>query len=422
MSQYHSTQLRDDEIDLGDLIRALWAYKRIILAVTVASAVIAITYALVATKYYTTQSVLRPVAMNVLDELNASGLYELTPEEALQRVAAGISSYEYRLAYFRANQGLFGPDAMSDDQTPEQGLNQIIDDFEISRPDANRVDGSVSYVGLAYTYPWGVRGADIVNGLIAYVIQQERVAIALDVEVIIRNRLAKLEQRMAAERAAYQADKQAKVASLSEKNSLKRAELKDELDALRKQLRTRRDDRIAQLSEAIQIANALGIDTPSTPSSLSGATHIPSSGNVIRTEVNNQQIPLYFMGVKALEAEREVLQKRRSDEFTEPRIAEIRTELSMLERNREIELLKSRDYEDVFIEDYAKWRKEAAELKGLNLNLSKLPLVNVDRQATYPKSAVKPKFFLVVGFGTLLGLVFGLFVAFFCLVLKRNQK
>lgn len=421
MSQAPTARPQNDEIYLGELMRALWERKKLIIGVAAVVTLLAIAYALLATKYYRTQSILRPVAMNVLDELNASGLYELTPEEALQRVGAGISSYEYRLQYFNANQGLFGPDAMSDGQTSEQAMNQIINNFEVLRSDPKRTDGGFSYVGLAYTYPWGVKGADIVNGLIDYVVQQERIAIAEDVEVIIRNRLAKLEQRMAAERAAYQADKQAKVASLSEADALKRAQLLDELQALRKELRIRRDDRIAQLSEAILIAASLGIEKPSTPSTLAESIPVSGAGNVIRTEVNNRQIPLYFMGTEALEAERNALSKRRSDEFTEPRIAQIQSSLKMLEQNREVEMLKQRASEDVYIETYAKWNKEAAELKGLNLDLSALKLVNVDQHAVYPHSEIKPKKSLILGIGLVMGAVLGLMVGVLNFLLSADS-
>jgi len=420
MSQAPHIRQQNDEIDLGELIRALWARKWLIIGVTAVVSLVAIAYALLATKYYKTQSVLRPVAMNVLDELNASQVYTLTPDEALQRVGSGISSYEYRLAFYRKRQDLFGPEAISDDQTLEQGLNQINESFAILRPDPKKSDGGFPYVGLAYTYPWGVKGADVVNGLIEYVIEQERIAIAKDVEVIIQNRLTKLEQGMAAERAAYQAGKQAKIAELEEADDLKKAQLNDELAALRKQLRTRRDDRIAQLNEAILIAKSLGIDKPSTPSALGEMAQAPTSGNVIRTEANNQQIPLYFMGSEALEAERSALQKRRSDDFTEPRIAKIQTELRLLEHNRQIQLLKQREEEDLFIGDYAKWSKEATALKALNLDLSNLQLVSVDQQAVYPRFAVKPIKSLILALGVLGGGAIGIFVALIQIAMSKS--
>lgn len=422
MSQAPNIRQQNDEIDLGELIRALWARKRLIVGVTAVVTLIAVAYALLATKYYKTQSVVRPVAMNVLDELNASGVYTLTPDEALQRVGSGISSYEYRLAFYRKHQDLFGPDAISDDQTFEQGLNQINEDFAILRPDPKKTDGGFPYVGLAYTYPWGVKGADVVNGLIEYVIEQERIAIAKDVEVIIQNRLTKLEQAMAAERAAYQAGKQAKIAELEEVDKLKRAQLNDELVALRKQLRTRRDDRIAQLNEAILIAKSLGIEKPSTPSALGETDQVPTSGNVIRTEVNNQQIPLYFMGSEALEAERAALQKRRSDDFTEPRIAELQSKLRMLEQNRQIQLLKQREKEDRFIGDYAKWNKEATALKALNLDLSNLQLVSIDQQAIYPRTAIKPNKGMIFIFGMLGGVALGIVLAVASMILAPRKQ
>ncbi|WP_236232713.1 Wzz/FepE/Etk N-terminal domain-containing protein [Pseudomonas tohonis] len=419
MTQYQGIPVREDEVDLGDLILSLWVYRRLILGVMAFFALISAVYTISSTKYYKSESVLRPVAINVLDELNESGLYRLTPEEAMRRVAAGVASYKYRLEFFRDNRKLFESGAIKDGETLEQGLNSAIRNFEVLRPELKK-DDDFSYVGLSYTYSEGVKGADIVNGLIEYVVLQERIAIAKDVEVLVQNRLAKLEKQMAAERAAYQANKRAKVASLSEKNELEKTLLKDKLAALRKQLRVARGDRIAQLNEAIEIAGVLGIEKPSTLSGLAEANEQQYSGNVVRAEISNQQTPLYFMGTEALKAERDVLQKRRSDDFADPRIAEIQSELGMLENNREVEILENRGDEDLFIEAYAKWTKEATELKGLNLSLSNLTLVNIDRQATHSGIPVSPQAFWIVGLATFLGLVIGLFAAFFFVVMDRR--
>ena len=78
-------------------------------------------------------------------------------------------------------------------------------------------------------------------------------------------------------------------------SSLPEQQLQDELKALRAQLKTIRFDRIVQLDEAIGIAKSLGIRKPTTPSALGDAER--SGSSVMRTEVNNQQIPLYFIGV-----------------------------------------------------------------------------------------------------------------------------
>ncbi|MCQ4271902.1 Wzz/FepE/Etk N-terminal domain-containing protein [Pseudomonas kuykendallii] len=415
---------RDDEIDIVELIRALWQRKFLIAGITFAATLIALAYALMATPYYQTQTTLRPASAKDLDELNSSGLYKLSPEEALKRVGAGIDSYEYRLEFFRKNQELFDSETPQGGATLEQAFSRVNEDMKTLRPDPKRSEGSFPFVGLSYIYPANIKGPEITNGLIEYVIGRERVAIAQDVEVIVQNRLTKLEQTMAAERSSYQASKEARIAALTEADDLKRAKLNDELKALRKQLRTRREDRIAQLNEAILIARSLNIVRPATPSSLgnAGQPAAGSQGNVIRTEVNNQQIPLYFMGTDALEAEKAALQKRGSDDFTEPRVGQIEKELQLLNQNREIEQLKQRDEEDLFIGAYADWHKEAAKLKNLNLNLANLNLVNIDQYAGAPYSPVKPKKALILAAGLVLGVMLGVFVALVRILVSSSSR
>ncbi|MFP3711854.1 hypothetical protein SB783_48575, partial [Paraburkholderia sp. SIMBA_009] len=64
-----------------------------------------------------------------------------------------------------------------------------------------------------------------------------------------------------------------------------------------------RGSRLAELDEAISIAKSIGIKNPTTPSAM-GADAFNGSSPVVRTEVTNQKVPLYFLGTEALEAER----------------------------------------------------------------------------------------------------------------------
>ena len=131
----------------------------------------------------------------------------------------------------------------------------------------------------------------------------------------------------------------------------------------------------------------------------------------MRTEVNNQQIPLYFLGTEALEAERTALQQRTSDDFTNSRIAEIGKELQLLEVNRQVEVMKRRGNEDIFLQDVEPLRAEVARLRGLNIDMSALKLVTIDRRAQEPLSPVKPKKALVVALSLVGGLLLGIFIA-----------
>ena len=411
-------QTSSDEIDLAALFRSLWEQKLLIVLVTALVGIMAAAYAFLATPEYQVQSVLRPAAIKDLDALSRTGVYKLTPAQAMKRVGATLESYDTRLEFFRANQGLF--EAL---RQPDRSLEQTFERFNqeafrMLLPDPKKASNLSAYVGIQLTYPQDVDGVALVNGLVEYSFQIERERIAADLAVVIQNRLNQLDAQMAAARASYEASKEAKIAKLLEADSLKRADLQDELKALRQQLKTRRDNRVAQLDEAVRIAKALGISKPATPSSLGEGERV-TQGSVIRTEVNNQQIPLYFMGSEALEAERNALLQRRSDDFTEPRIAQIAKELQLLANNRQIEVLNKRENEDLFLKDLANWREEAARLRNLDVDVSNLKLVSIDQVALEPLRPIKPKKALILALGLVLGGMLGLFIALLRNMLRR---
>jgi LPS O-antigen subunit length determinant protein (WzzB/FepE family) len=408
-----------DEIDLAALFHSFWEQKLLIALVTLLVGMLAAAYAFLATPEYQVQSVLRPALIKDLDALNRTDVYKLTPSQAMQRVGAALESYDRRLEFFRANQGLF--EAL---RQPNRSLEQTFesfnrDAFRMLQPDPKKTDNLSAYVGIQLTYPADVDGVALVNGLVEHALQSERERIAAGLKTVIQNRLNQLELNIAASRASYEASKEAEIAKLLEADSLKRAELHDELKALRQQLRTHRDNRIAQLDEAIRIAQSLGIGKPTTPSAL-GEGERAAQGSVIRTEVNNQQIPLYFMGSEALEAERDTLLLRRSDDFTEPRIAQIAKELQLLAQNRQIEVLNKRENEDLFLKDLAIWREESARLRNLRFDVADLKLVSIDQIAVDPLRPVKPKKALILVLGVVLGGMLGLFITLLRNVLRRT--
>lgn len=403
---------RSDEIDLIELFQSLWAQKWLISGAAAVVAAAAGAYAFLATPVYEVQSLLRPALIKDLDELNGTGVYTLTPADALKKVGASLDSYKTRLGFFQANKNLFEGLAK-----PDRSLEQAFEEFNrekfsLLKPDPKKPDNLSDFVGIELSYPEYLDGAAITNGLVAYAIEVERERIAADLKVVIANRLNDVERKIKAARASYEADKASRIVKLRESDSLKRADLQDELKALRQQLRTKRMNRIAQLDESIAIAKSLGISKPTTPAAMGDeGRSTQGQGSVIRTEVNNQQIPLYFMGTETLQAERDALKARSSDDFTEPRIAEIAKELKLLEQNRKIEVLKNRKDEDLFLKQLAQLREEEARLKGLDLDLSALTLARVDQPAVQPLKPESPKKLLIIAIGLVIGGVIGVFVA-----------
>ena len=399
-----------DEIDLFALFQAIWQQKKIIIAASVVSGLVALGYVYAVTPEYQVTSVLRPAAINELDALNRSGVYTLPPSEALLKVGASLESYDSRLGFFRDNQELF-----TQFKRPGRTLEQSFEEFnrdslKLVLPDPKKADSLSAFIALELNYPKGVDGVQILNGFVDYAVKAEREQIASDLKVIVNNRLTELKGKIDAARSSYEMGKEARIAKLQEADNLKRAQLQDELKALRQQLKVVRTDRMAQLTEAIGIAKSLGIQKPTTPSALGDSARMGDS-SVMRTEINNQQIPLYFMGVEALEAERSALQQRKTDDFTEGRIAQIARELQLLQSNREVEVLKQRQNEDVFLSGVEPLRAEVVRLGNLsNLDISNLKLVSVDRKALEPMRPVKPQKALILALGVLLGAILGVLI------------
>ncbi|WP_207885904.1 Wzz/FepE/Etk N-terminal domain-containing protein [Pseudomonas sp. 30_B] len=419
MNDYVAPPRRDAEIDLLALCGSLWTYKFLILGVTLFIFACSTLYAMLATPVYQVESVLRPVALKHLDELNGTKLMELSPANALQQVGVALESYSIRLQFLRDN-----PELTAALQIGDEPLEQVLerlnrDGFTVLRPDLKKAPDSAPFVGLRFAFPAGVDGVAIVNGLVGAAVERERQRIQDDFSVLLANRLAQVESKIAAQRAAYDAGKEAKIAVLLEADRLQKVQLEDELRALRQQLLVRRQNRIKQLNEAIQIAERLHITKPTTPSAL-GDSQRETQGSIFRTEVNNQQIPLYFMGVEALEAERSALIARQSDDFSEPRISEIQKQLTLLAHNREVEVLRDRANEELFLANLAALTEQRARLEHMKVDFSKLQLVQLDQSATTPSAPVRPRKLLIMALGLIIGAALGVGAALVA-VLRRGR-
>lgn len=395
-----------DEIDFLGLMQIIWRKKLQVAGFALATGVIAAVYAFMVTPEYEVNTLLRPAAIKDLDALNRTKVYSLPPQKALNRLGASLDSYDTRLEYFKTNEELQAV-YLESGRTQEQAF----EDFnrkalKVVQPDPKKTDLLSKFIGVEMRYPAGLDGKSVLNGLVQFALEREREQISRDLKVVIGNRVKELDSQLAVVRVDYDADKASRIAVLREDDALKRAQLNDELRALRVQLKQRREDRISQLNEAIAIARTLGLKKPTTPSAMGG--EVDNGGNVIRTEINNQVIPLYFMGTDALEAEKQALRNRASDDFVSPRVSEIRKQLMLLEQNRQIQSLEQRKNDELFLENVKSLRAERARLLAIDTDMSNLNLVTVDRVAVDPLKSVYPKKPLVVALGLVFGVIIGL--------------
>jgi len=145
----------------------------------------------------------------------------------------------------------------------------------------------------------------------------------------------------------------------------------------------RRSDEIARLSEALLIAQALNITTAGSSSLLRNVDFSQSQGS--------SPIALFSQGSNTLQAQLSALKSRKTDDPYIKGIRELQEQLLMLNNK----LL-------AFNDDFK--------------------VVRIDQQAYRPDSPIKPKKRLIVALGGVLGLMLGIFSAFFFNFLENNRK
>ncbi|AGA72294.1 MULTISPECIES: Wzz/FepE/Etk N-terminal domain-containing protein [Pseudomonas] len=393
------------EIDLFGVLRTIWHRRLLIVAIGGVCALVGAAVAYTITPVYEASTSLRPVALNQLDALNRSEIYSLPPAEALKRVGAALNSYSARLDFFRSR-----PDLINTFQDEGQSIEQAFEDFNrealgVALADPKKNDVMSDFIGLKMLYEKGVNGAAILNDFVDYAIERERSQLSKDMQIILANRLAEVDKKLNSAVLEYEAGNESRIARLEEADAIKRAQLSDELKALRVQLKLSREARLAKLEEAITVARGLGLKKPSTPSLMADEGSV--NGNIIRTEVNGRPVPLYFMGTEVLEAERAALRKRSSDDFVEPRVGQIRKELILLSTNREVQAIKARASEAAFLEGVEALRVERARLQAIDTQLQGLHLVNIDQRAVPSIKPLKPRKALIVLIAFVGGLLLG---------------
>lgn len=416
MSEHYEKQpnagMATDEIDLLGLFSAVWKQRLLILAITLAVTICAVLYTLWVTPQYQVKSVLRVVQLKDLDRLNSLGIMKIDGAAALEMVGQELESYSLRQEFFESQPELFAKLAQ-EGLTAEQAFSQFSDKaFKVLWPPAPQqgVTPTDVYVGLEMTYPEGLDGVRILNELVRFVLQNGQDRVRQNIDALITNKIETLERKLRSAKVAYEAVIESQIENLKELDTLKRQQLEDELVALRLELKIKRQNRLAALDEAIEIAQKLGIENPTT---LLGMSQVlsPSNTSVISTGVAGQREPLYFLGTRALRAERETLLRRESDDFEDPRIAEIFKELELLKNNRHIEMLEARENVQVFLKAQAEIRSEIAGLENLRVDLSDIRLVRLDQSAVEPLRPVKPHRALIVILALVGGFVLGVMVA-----------
>lgn len=325
-----SMAVRDDEVDLLELLRGLWHERKWVSAVALAVTACAVLYALISPAIYETKiSLFAPVSSQFAD-LNEqrAQVAELAPLQAqdLYKVfTRSLESDELKQRFFNevylsasAGEGL--------SRVEKQGLyRQMIGKLVILADKQNSARYTVSFQDH----------------------DPEQASHYLERYIDLANELARRE-----------------VVNGSQLEAQAKAEdIQRSMQASKQTASASRQDRIAQLKEALKVAEAVGVVNPAPVTSQTFASD-SASGTL-----------MYLRGVKALKAEIEALQGRVSDE--------------------------------PFIQDYRAMEEQYERIRQIHWDNDQVATFRFDGQIEPPVSPVKPRRLLILALGAALGLMLG---------------
>ncbi|CAH0208634.1 LPS O-antigen chain length determinant protein WzzB [Pseudomonas brassicacearum] len=333
---------RDDEIDLIELVRGLWAQKWLILGMTLLVTVGAGLYAFLSKPVYEAKLFIMPPTQNDIAELNygrgkSSELDVYSIDHVYEVFARNLQAESLRQKFFNE---VYLP-SLSESQR-EGALDQVY--LRFSRELVIKPPGKDS---------------------------PDRYLVAVNNEDPVRAKeWAKTYVKLASEAAESELIKNVKTEA-----SVRARNLGQRIISLRENAQRIREDRVQQLREALNIAQAIGLATPSLNSTITVDT-----GNKLD----------YQRGSKALAAEVDALQARSSD--------------------------------DAFIPDLRSLQMRYYFYSKLNIDPESISVYRQDGTVELPESPIKPKKMLILLLGVITGILLGCFVALLRLLFIRSEK
>lgn len=160
--------------------------------------------------------------------------------------------------------------------------------------------------------------------------------------------------------------------------SMRSEGVRRKIGTMRDIAKVRREDRLARLKEALAVAESVGIENPP----------------VISSQMANQLSAImegdlmYMRGARALKAEIRSLETRPSD--------------------------------DPFIPDLRSLEERQALYKGIEIDPKSVAVFRMDGQIEVPEVPVKPRKFLMLAIGAMIGGSVGIFIAFIRLMMRKH--
>ncbi len=431
-----------DEIDLFELAAGLWSKKRTISGITLATLLAGVFYIATAPSMYLASTQIRPPNLSDLLQINETLSVEHARAAAVIRGDEGKSLFlavTPHIAFQRATFELESPEiqnlvlneilAANEGRKPEDICEEEEEDFvcypigiELPKTGKNsslQISDSIT-VTVSHHNPEMAR--DLLNEHIRQANTEVVHALAGEIQGSLAARIVHLEAQISRAISMEQLAKTDAITRLSEADEIAKLNLRDKIAALKKKALQLRLDKISTLEEAYDIASSLSIKEPISLTQLSHRQEASQGAMAISADFSNRRDPSYLRGTRMLSAEIAALKNRKSDDFTIPEIRKLEEQLSILDTNREIQLMEARKDDSAFVSNIGALRTKLDELQAQsNQDYNAVRALRVVQPAMTPKSPVKPRKKLILAICLFAGGFLGTLVALVMVAADKHK-
>ena len=440
----------EDEINLHDILIVLRKKKKIIILVMIICTFLAVIYALLMTPIYQAKATFFPPSSKDVVTYNASALRAMPSdvsvfsEESKDKLFAifriKLTSSALKTQVFK--QFELEKEA-SKNISEEEAIFRYFKSYTITEP----VLGRKSKARLVAPYKLTLDGenpsqiATILNVMIKMANESATKEVRQEIKVAVNSKILALRDEIKVAKKESLSAVDDEITRLTEADNILKNTIKSEIKVLKENAKIERMDRIKQLEEAASIAHQVGLVEPfssaqaefrievidkqspvyfSKERPLDSEKERPRSSGKEKSLYSLGKKPLYYLGEEAIRAELKELKKRTLDDPFTLGLRDLEQELVLLDKNHKIEALINRKNNDAYVKNLRAKMLVLSGLLAIDLESINIKTVMMDQAAYAPTRKIKPKRSMIVAIGLLLGLMSGLFLAFFLEYLEKN--
>lgn len=409
----------DDEIDLIELCKNLWCEKITIVTCTAIVTLIGALYLLTTKPIYEATVQIQAPTAGELQTINNTRLISVEPGQALNELIYVVESNKFKYQLI---------DQIRQDLTelkgiPENKLDTLISNptfYKINYPTVkNKYHTAPKFHALSITGLNGTLAAEIAGTIISTaskkLIEKWREEFTLLKESALEDKNAEL----AITTLNAKEQREDTIRRLREETQLNIKNLEDKINSRKNYILKNRENQVIELQQALEIAEKLNIQQPSTLNSMSNQAKASKQISV-NTDIHNEEAPLYLRGTSLLKAELDSIRQLPKNLFLDSDLIKLETDLQAVRQNREIEILNARESDAAFVPRLQELKEDIRQLTD-----TQFPQVNIDFKASpaiAPQSPIKPRKVLILAVSIILGGMLGLFVAIGRITVRNAAK